>query len=118
MVVVGGVGVYDRHLEAIARESFRKYESRFDFTYLTDLDMPTLLERLKHLPDHTIVYHTSIMQDATGTRFIDATQSVPMIASASRAPVFVVDDVDLDRGTVGGYLVSFTAMAGLSPRWQ
>ena len=64
VVVVGGVGVYDRHLEAIARESFRKYESRLDFTYLTDLGMPALVERLKHLPEHTIVYHTSIMQDA------------------------------------------------------
>ena len=80
VVVMGGVGVYDRHLEAIARESFRKYESRLEFTYLTDLGMPALVERLKHLPDHTIVYHTSIMQDADGTRFIDASQSVPMIA--------------------------------------
>ena len=110
VVVVGGVGVYDRHLEAIARESFRKYESRFEFTYLTDLAMPALLEQLKHLPDHTIVYHTSLMQDADGTRFIDASQSVPLIASAARAPVFVVDDVDLRNGTVGGYLVSFAAI--------
>ena len=31
----------------------------FEFTYLTDLAMPALIERLKHLPDHTIVYHTS-----------------------------------------------------------
>jgi len=110
VVVTGGVGVYDRYLEAIARESFRKYESRFEFTYLTDLAMPALIERLKHLPDHTIVYHTSVMQDAAGERFIDASQSVPLIASAARAPVFVVDDVDLGNGTVGGYLVSFAAI--------
>ena len=109
VAVVGGVGPYDRYLQAIARESFRKYESRFDFSYLTDLDMPTLLERLKHLPDDTIVYHTSLMQDASGTRFIDATQSVPLIASASKEPVFVVDDVDLGRGTVGGDVLSFAS---------
>jgi PAS domain S-box-containing protein len=110
VVVTGGVGAYDRYLEAIARESFRKYESRFEFTYLTDLAMPALIERLKHLPDHAIVYHTSVMQDAAGERFIDASQSVPLIASAARAPVFVVDDVDLGNGTVGGYLVSFAAI--------
>lgn len=109
VVVVGGVGAYDRYLEAIARGSFRKYESRFDVLYLTDLDMPTLLERLEHLPDNTIVYHTSLMQDASGARFIDATQSVPLIASASRAPVFVVDDVDLGRGTAGGDVLSFAS---------
>jgi PAS domain S-box-containing protein len=75
--------------------------------------MPALIERLKHLPDHTIVYHTSIMQDADGTRFIDASQSAPMIASAARAPIFIVDDVDLGQGTVGGYLVSFAAIGQL-----
>lgn len=109
VVVVGGTGAYDRHLEAIAREAFHKYESSIEFTYLTDLDMPTLLERLRHLPDHTIVYHTSLMQDVAGTRFIDAVQSVPMIVNAANAPVFVVDDVDVGKGTVGGYVLSFAA---------
>lgn len=102
VVVVGGVAPYDRYLETIVKERFRKYESKLEFTYLTDLGMPELLERLKHLPNHTIVYHTSMMQDATGTHFIDATQSVPMEASAANAPVFVVDDTDVGKGTVGG----------------
>ena len=93
---------YDRSLESIVKERFRRYESKFDFTYLTDLDMPTLLDRLKHLPTHTIVYHTSMMLDAAGNRFIDATKSDPLVASASIAPVFTLDDVDVGRGTVGG----------------
>lgn len=109
VVVVGGVGTYDRYLQGIVRESFRNYESSLDFTYLTDLEMSTLLERLRHLPSNTIVYHTSIMQDAGGSYFIDATQSVPLVAEAASAPVFVVDDVDLGRGTVGGNLLSFSA---------
>ena len=109
VVVTGGVGAYDRYLEAIAKESFRKYESSLDFTYLTDLAMPALLEQLKHLPEHTIVYHTSIMQDAAGTHFIDASQAVPMVAGAANAPVFAVDDVDVGNGTVGGYVLSFAA---------
>lgn len=109
VVVVGGVGAFDRSLEAVAKESFRKYESQFEFTYLTNLDMPTLLERLRRLPSKTIVYHTSIMQDAAGTHFIDATQAVPMVANAANAPVFVVDDVDVGKGAVGGDLVSWAA---------
>jgi len=109
VVVVGGVAPYDRYLESLVKERFRHYESQFDFTYLTDLDMPALLERLKHLPTHTIVYHTSIMLDAAGNHFIDATQSVPLVAGASVAPVFTVDDVDVGRGTVGGDVFSFAA---------
>jgi PAS domain S-box-containing protein len=107
IVVVGGVAPYDRYLEALAKERFRSYESKVDFTYLTELDMASLLERLKHLPHHTIVYHTSIMQDAKGSHFNDETQSVPLVADASTAPVFVADDVDLGRGTVGGNVFSF-----------
>ena len=109
VVVVGGVGAFDRSLEDVTKESFRKYESQFEFTYLTNLDMPTLLERLKQLPTKTIVYHTSIMEDTSGAHFIDATQSVPLVVSAANAPVFVVDDVDIGKGAVGGDVVSWAA---------
>lgn len=109
VVVVGGVGSYDRSLESIVKRSLRSYESKLDFTYLTNLDMPTLLERLRHLPKNTIVYHTAISEDAAGTHFIDATESVPLVASAANAPVFAVDDVDVGGGTVGGDVLSFAA---------
>jgi signal transduction histidine kinase/ABC-type uncharacterized transport system substrate-binding protein len=109
VVVVGGTGAFDRSLEALTKESLRKYESQFEFTYLTDLDMPALLERLRRLPSKTIVYHTSMVEDAVGTHFIDASQAVPMIADAANAPVFVIDDVDVGKGTVGGYVVSWAA---------
>jgi signal transduction histidine kinase len=106
--VTGGVSSFDRDWEeAFATESVRSYESRVEFTYLTELDMPSLLERLKHLPSDSIVYHTAITQDAAGSRFIDSAQSVPLIVSAANAPIYVMDDVDLGRGTVGGYLISW-----------
>jgi PAS domain S-box-containing protein len=105
--VTGGTAPYDRYLETLVKERFHKYEDRLEFTYLTDLDMPSLLERLKNLPPQSIVYHTSIMKDAVGTHFIDATQSAPMVARTANAPVFAVDDVDVGSGTVGGDVFSF-----------
>jgi signal transduction histidine kinase/ABC-type uncharacterized transport system substrate-binding protein len=120
VVVVGGIGAFDRSLEAVTKESLRKYESQFEFTYLTNLDMPALLEQLRRLPSKTIVYHTSIMEDAAGAHFIDASQSVPMVIDAANAPVFVMDDVDIGRGTVGGDVVSWAAdgkvAAGMAAR--
>jgi PAS domain S-box-containing protein len=111
VVVVGGVGSLDRQEEAIVRGNLRGYESKFDFTYLTDLSMPNLLEQLKLLPSDTIVLHTAMTQDTAGNRFIDATQAVPMVAGAARVPVFVLDDVDLNNGAVGGDLLSWAATA-------
>ena len=107
VVVVGGVGKFDEGFEAIAKQSFHNYESKLEFKYLFDLTMAALLERLKHLPSDTIVYHTAISQDAAGERFIDSAQSIPMVASAANAPVFVMDDVNLRAGTVGGDLVNW-----------
>ena len=108
VVVVGGMGKFDEGWERIAKQAFQNYESKLDFTYLTDLTMPDLLDRLRHLPSNTIVYHTSIAQDAAGRRFIGSAQSVPLIASAANAPVFVMDNVDLRAGTVGGSLVNWS----------
>ena len=107
VVVVGGVGKFDEGFEAIAKQSFQNYESKLEFEYLFDLTMPALLERLEHLPSDTIVYHTAISQDAAGDHFVDSAQSIPMVAGAANAPVFVMDDVDLRAGTVGGDLVNW-----------
>jgi PAS domain S-box-containing protein len=107
VVVVGGLGRFDAGFEAIARQAFQSYESELQFTYLTDLTMPALLERLRNLPSDTIVYHTALTQDAAGSHFVDSTQAVPLVARASNAPIFVMDDVDFRTGTVGGDLVNW-----------
>ncbi len=109
VAVVGGIGAFDQQFEAVTKHAFQDYESRLEFTYLTDLAMPELLERLRHLPSHTIVYHTAFTQDAAGERFIDSTQALPLILGAANAPVFVMDDVDLREGAVGGDLVNWAS---------
>jgi PAS domain S-box-containing protein len=109
IVVVGGVGAYDRANAATIRDSLRYYEARFDVTYLTDLDMPTLLERLKRLPRHSIILQAGISEDAAGTRYIIPTQSNPLVAQAANAPVFSFGawaGVDVGQGEVGGYMMS------------
>ena len=117
VVVVGGVGKFDEGFEAITKQSFHNYESKLEFKYLFDLTMPALLERLKHLPSDTIVYHTAISQDAAGDHFIDSAQSIPMVASAANAPVFVMDDVNLKAGTVGGDLVNWADDGRIAADW-
>ena len=109
VVVVGGVGTYDRHLEDIVKQSLRNYESRLEFTYLTNLDMPTLLRRVGQLPSSTIVLYTSIFRDAAGRHFIDANQSSPTAIDASNAPVFILFDVNFGTGAVGGDIISFAS---------
>jgi PAS domain S-box-containing protein len=107
VVVTGGMGAFDEQFETLTKQAFQGYESKLEVTYLTDLTMPALLDRLRHLPSNTIVYHTAFTQDAAGERFIDSTQALPLILGAANAPVFVMDDVDLREGAVGGDLVNW-----------
>jgi PAS domain S-box-containing protein len=107
VVVVGGMDAYDLELEGWFRERLHSYESRLDFTYLSDIPMAQLLERLRKLPPHTIVLIAHIGLDAAGAHFVGASQADPMIVKAANAPVYGPSDVDLGHGEVGGYLDSF-----------
>lgn len=108
VIVVGGMGKMDRLGEALVREQFHAYEARLEFNYLTDLSMPELLDRLKHLPSRSVVIYTSFSQDAAGTRYMDATQSLPMVSDAASAPVFVMSDNLMRHGPVGGYVMRYS----------
>ena len=106
VAVVGGTGVYDKELEAAVRKSLSSYEPQLEITYLTDLAMPVLLERLKRLPSDTIVLYTTLERDGAGTYFPRAT-SLEMLASVANAPIFALFDTLMGHGTIGGYLGSF-----------
>jgi PAS domain S-box-containing protein len=108
VIVVSGAGALDRNLEKIVRTKLQKYESRLDFTYLNNLEMSALLHQLSHLSGNTIVLHTSITEDAAGARFNDA-QAARMVADAAAAPVFVLNDVKVGNGSVGGYVLTWEA---------
>jgi PAS domain S-box-containing protein len=103
VVVVGGVSDFDRQQQDYLKQQLQEFADHPAITYLTDLAMPDLLERLRHLPSHTVVLLTSMAQDAAGNRF-RANESGPMVAGAANAPVFSLFDVFLNHGEVGGYL--------------
>ena len=105
--VVGGQSDYDRRLTALVKTDLLSYENKLDVTYLTDLPMSKLLERLRHLPDHSMVLYLSFFKDAQGREFLNIAEALPMIAGAANAPVFGIVDTHLGHGVVGGFVVSF-----------
>ena len=76
--------------------------------------MPTLLDRLRHLPQHSIVFYTSLSVDAKEQSFINATQSVPMVAQAANAPVYGMADTFIGQGVVGGFVSSYAAQINVA----
>lgn len=116
IAVVGGTADFDRALVTLAREGLHSYEGRFDVIYLTDLRMNDLLDRLRRLPDRTVVLYTSFLRDAAGNQFINATRALPLVANASNAPVFGISDTYIGEGVVGGYVMSFAEQGRIAVR--
>ena len=116
LFVIGGQSRYDRRLVAIVKAELASYENKLNVTYLTDLPMNQLRERLKQLPDHSVVLYLTFYKDVQGQEFLNAAEALPMIVAASNAPVFSISDTYLGRGIVGGFVVSFEEQGKIASR--
>jgi PAS domain S-box-containing protein len=105
--VVGGQGNFDKQLLVPIREQLKPFEKRVDLAYLTNLTMPDLLERLRHLPSRSVVLLITIGEDAAGNHF-KSSEVGPLVISAANAPVFTLFDTYINHGEVGGDLSSFS----------
>jgi PAS domain S-box-containing protein len=118
IAVVTGTSQRDKVLTEEAREGSKAFENRVAFTWLTDLSLPELRDKLARLPDHTVVLYLTLFQDAAGSRFTPQ-EALDQFASASRVPIYAYYDTYLGHGIIGGSFVTFeeigrtTAQAGL-----
>jgi signal transduction histidine kinase len=97
----------DRTYETVARAQFRPLESRFFFTYLSDLPTEELESRLRALPPQSIVYYLHVARDGAGENF-NTLEYLQRIAAVANAPTYSWVDSAMDRGIVGGVLRSLT----------
>jgi len=110
VVVVSGTAEIDTKYLAKARTQFRNFEGRLQFTYLTDLPMAELENRLANLPDHTVTFYLTLFRDGAGQTFV-LTDSAARVGRASRAPTYSFVDRFLEEGSVGGFVWSTEADA-------
>lgn len=107
VAVVSGSSQFDKETLRMTQASVDAHPVPLDFTFLTDLDMGSLLERLRNLPKRTVVLYISFFRDARGNQFVNATTALPLVSDAANAPVFGISDTYVGHGIVGGYVVSF-----------
>ncbi|HTX35219.1 MAG TPA: PAS domain S-box protein [Bryobacteraceae bacterium] len=81
------------------------YRQRVGFTFLEDLAMAELENRLRHLPPESLVFYSFLSRDHTG-RYFQYDEAATAITRASNAPVYGAWDFNLGLGIVGGKLIS------------
>ena len=66
VVVVSGSSQYDKATLKLAKASLADHPVPLELSYLTDLDMSSLLEQLRHLQTGTIVLLPLVLSGCTG----------------------------------------------------
>jgi signal transduction histidine kinase/ABC-type uncharacterized transport system substrate-binding protein len=105
VVLVAGESPGDRYWRERFREELRSLEPRVEVIVLQGLTMPELLDRLRTLPDQTIVFFVTLTEDAAGSLY--STDALRLVGEASGVPVYAAYEEALGLGVVGGYMFSY-----------
>lgn len=110
VVVVSGASELDHLWRARAEMALRAHAGRLEAAYLDGLAVPDLLKAVAHLPQGTIVLHTTFFRDAAG-RSASPGKVTRGVAEASSVPVYGTFESALGLGIVGGSMLSFEEQA-------
>lgn len=106
VLVIHGPGESDRNYEIQARKEFEAWTGKLEFEFLSNLPMEEMLRNVAEQPPQTVIIYLNFSRDVTGRPFMPRAV-LENISRAANRPVFGLYDILLDRGIVGGSLLSF-----------
>ncbi len=105
VAVVNGASHTDLAFEEGFRQAFEPYTKQFDFIYLTRLPFADIEEKVKNLPEQSVILFYLLTQDGNGKAFVPR-QAVSILAKEANAPVYGILDSYFGDGIVGGKMFS------------
>ncbi|EFK11700.1 PAS domain S-box protein [delta proteobacterium NaphS2] len=105
VAIVNGASKTDLFFEKEFRKALFPYANRLDFIYLTRLPMGKILEKVRDLPENTVVLYYVVSRDGEGKGF-PPWEVASMVAEAANAPVYGCLDSYFGHGIVGGRMTS------------
>jgi signal transduction histidine kinase len=103
--LVSGTAPGERTYRELLRTQCRDLEARVTFHEITGLSLSEIEDRVRRLPEASIVYYLSLIGDNAG-RTYSAVEAVEAIGMASSAPVYAWHEGFFGHGIVGGRLHS------------
>lgn len=110
--LVAGIGYFDQRLTRAVARKLKGYRG-VDFTYLVDLDLPSLLKMVGNLPKDSIVLYLTMTRDPSQNHFYGR-DTHAMVASAANVPTFSLFDSAIRRGAVGGKVTDFAGQGTIA----
>ena len=108
IAVVSGRGQFDRLFTDTVKTELQGYQG-VDFTYLTDLDLSSLLEKVRRLPNDTAILYLAVTKDRNEQNLF-VPYTLPLVSAAADVPIFGLVNLMVLRGMgiVGGRLSGYT----------
>jgi PAS domain S-box-containing protein len=103
--VVVGNSWLESFWRAEMQRDFERLTNRIGFTYLNDLNIREIEERLGHLPPSSAIFYFCMLMDAAGVP-CESTELVGRLRAVANAPMVGLFEDDVGRGVIGGRLVS------------
>jgi signal transduction histidine kinase len=112
VVVVAGDGLFDQLFSNTVRVKLQGYQG-VDFTYLTDIDLPSLLAKVRSLSQDSIILYLTVTK-VRHEQHLFALLTLPLVSNAANVPVFGMADLMIGRGIVGGHVTNVTDVGPLT----
>jgi signal transduction histidine kinase len=104
--VVTGASAVDKVWAAAARAQLGRLDQPMPVSYLENLSIDAVVERLATAPSRSVVLLGPFQADAAGRRFFGP-DTAARFSAASRVPVYALTETIFGHGVVGGHLVSY-----------
>lgn len=103
IVCVLGASPVERYWAKAFQTEFSSFTNRLAFTWLNDLPLDQILQRVQKLPPRSYVFFILLLQDGAGVTE-NSDEALKQVAKASYAPVNSIFEHQLGLGIVGGRL--------------
>ena len=108
VVVIGGTAEVDRQMLQRIKEAVESFKGRIEIDFWDELSVAELRQAVTALPLKTAVLFARMFRDGAGQAVISAEMG-QSIGRWSNMPVYVMSDVSLGTGAVGGSVASIEA---------
>lgn len=104
LYVISGTPERDKRFEAASREELAGYEKRVRISYLTDLPVSELMNRVKDLPPQSIILYTWQRSPIESEKALQTFQVLEKIKQTASAPIYGMGSRNVGNGLLGGYV--------------
>ena len=102
--VVSGSAERDQRFERIARQELAGYENRVRITYLTDLPVDELMNRVKELPQDSLILYVWQRSRLETEKALQTFHVLEKIRQTASVPIYGMGSRNVGYGIVGGYV--------------